>query len=1003
MRLRLSLLLLTLGGGTAAAQGGNTGIIQGTLTDSAGRAPIAQAELRVSHLEGYTRRSAFSDASGTFRLAFLPPGRYRLAIRRIGYRALVVEEVTVRAGHAERLDFQLAAAAFPLDSLVVRSPGPAINTSDTEFGTRLTRRELELLPLPNDARNLVAFTPGARPDQIWGAATAQANNYQLDGVAVNHPGLGGHFLEPATSWIEEIEVKGLGAGAEYGNFQGGLVNMVTRSGTNRLEGSLHSSGEWWHLNGSNLRVTEAGTEPSHRAELEGQLRGPLARNRLYFAAFGQLVDRGSRVLNRVRQIAGDFAREGPGERELKLLGKLTWQPGTRDIVNGAIGRTDLAVERFGLNGFETAGATQRRHAHTTFYNLSWQRTWSARNFLEVKLAGFTGSDRWEPYAGSAVPGIATLLEVNPRQYQNAVFRERREPASVGLALNWDVYAKTLGVEHHLKLGGEQAFGSWLQQRFRNGGLTWRPAERDTPPEFDPAVPSTWVFNGAITSSWGGEVNLDSKVQNSALYLQDYIQLSSWLSVNPGLRWGRWVGRLRQPVPGKVYFTPVRTTGLDPRLGAVVSLDRSKSLVAKLHWGRFHQSLFAAFFDRAAGGEVYSNEERWEYRGAPFSDPRTTVSVAQRNSSPDWTRVQTIRLNEVGRVERFKEPYVEQATIGIEKALGGRIKAEAVYVRRRNKNMVAVVDRNLAQNYTIYTDVTVLDRFFRPVIWRGAPLVLPRLAVSNEDIIYYRELVRRDIVDARGIPPGFSGPEGGAKWLALTYQPDNVLTNVPEAARKFDQLQLIASARYPGWWAEGSATLTRLKGNLNSLTGTDDYTTSGAGPFVRLNEQLNFYGDLNNQSRLEVKLMVGGELPWGFRGAAFLTHFGGDRVTATLTLSDLLQEFQLPDTSSAGAPPIRLRGFFFATTTGHRIFVEPRGSLRYPARNSLDLHLERWFPLGRLETSLALDLFNALGASAITEVQTSVNGSLDPDYPTAFGETRRRVPPRTLRVGGMVRW
>jgi len=116
-----------------------------------------------------------------------------------------------------------------------------INTSDTEFGSRFTARELALLPLPNDARDLVKYTPGARPDQVWGAATAQANNYQLDGVAVNHPGIGGDFLQPATSWIEEIEVRGLGAGAEYGNFQGGLINIVTRSGSNRLQGGFRAN------------------------------------------------------------------------------------------------------------------------------------------------------------------------------------------------------------------------------------------------------------------------------------------------------------------------------------------------------------------------------------------------------------------------------------------------------------------------------------------------------------------------------------------------------------------------------------------------------------------------------------------------------------------------------------------------------------------------------------------------------------------------------------------
>ncbi|HEV8612764.1 MAG TPA: TonB-dependent receptor, partial [Gemmatimonadales bacterium] len=411
------LVLATAGVTRLGAQSANTGIIQGAVRDSSGRV-IPQAEILAAQQDGFTRRQATTDSRGAFRLGFLPPGLYRLSVRRIGYRPLIVSEVSVRAGRAESMALVLTAAALALDSIVVQAAAVRINTSDTEFGTRLTNRELGLLPLPNDTRNLVAFTPGARPDQIWGAATAQANNYQLDGVAVNHPGLGGDFLQPAPSWIEEVEVKGLGAGAEYGNFQGGLVNLVTKSGTNRYQGELRSNGESWHLNGSNLRVTEAGSEPSHRAEFDGQLRGPILRNRLHFAAFGQLVDRGTRVVNRVRQVPGDFSPQDPAERELKLLGKLSWQPSRKDILNGAIGRTDLEVERFGLNGFQSPEATQHRIAATTFYSFSWQRTWSPRNFLELKLAGFDGSDRREPYAGALVPGVATLLEVNPREFQN---------------------------------------------------------------------------------------------------------------------------------------------------------------------------------------------------------------------------------------------------------------------------------------------------------------------------------------------------------------------------------------------------------------------------------------------------------------------------------------------------------------------------------------------------------------------------------------------------------
>jgi len=981
-------------------QSANSGILEGRVTDNAG-VPVAQADILVTHQDGVTHRAASSDGRGAFRIGFLPPGQYGVTVRQIGFQPVQINELTVRPGRVEQLVVRLERAAVRLDSVIVQAAPVRINTSDTEYGSRLTTRELALLPIPNDVHDLVAFTPGARPDQIWGAANAQANNYQLDGVSVNHPGIGGDLLQPAPGWIQEIEVRGLGAGAEFGNFQGGLVNIVTRSGTNRPEGEFRINGESWRLNGTNLRVSEAGAEPSHRAEIDAQLRGPIQRDRMHYALFGRLVDRGNRVLNRVRQIPGDFAPEGPADRELKLLGKLDWQPGQdgKDIVTGSLGLTRLSAEEFGLDGFQSGEAAQRLRSTLAHFQLSWQRSWSSRQFLEVRLSGFSGTDRRDPYAGEDVPGVATLLEVNPREFQNAPFRERRKPGNLGLNINWDLYARAFGAEHHLKIGGEYAFASWLQQRFRNGGMTWRPYERITPPPpFDPAVPATWA-SGPIVSSWGGEVDLDSRVRNGALYLQDYFRIGRRLSINPGLRFGSWTGQLRR-ADDTGYFTAISTTGWDPRLGIMLDLDGRGTLVAKAHWGIFHQSLFAGFFDRAAGADVYNDEERWEYSGPVFADPRTTFGPQDRTGSV-WRRIQTIRLSETGPVEDFKEPYVEQATLGLEKTFGDHLKLDALYVHRRNKDMVALVDRNLAANYTTYQNVTVLDRFFRPIRFQGQPLVISNLGVSNEDIIYWRGVLQsgESTNYADYYPPGMPG----AEWAALTYQPDLVLTTVPEATRRFDQLQLTATARYPTWWAQGSATLTSLRGNLNSVTGNDDYTTSGAGPFVRLNEQTNFFGDLDNQSRFEFKLQAGARLPAGFRGGVFLTYVEGDRVTPTLTISDLALEFQLPDTSTTGSPPVKLSSFLFRFTSGQRIFVQPRGSYRYPSRMSLDLHLERAFRLRRTELQVSLDAFNALGASTVTEVQTSVNGSLDLDYPSQYGETRLRMSPRTIRIGVSVGW
>jgi len=245
----------------------------------------------------------------------------------------------------------------------------------------------------------------------------------------------------------------------------------------------------------------------------------------------------------------------------------------------------------------------------------------------------------------------------------------------------------------------------------------------------------------------------------------------------------------------------------------------------------------------------------------------------------------------------------------------------------------------------------------------------------------------------------------AELAALRYDPDYVLTKVPEATRRFGQLQLRVDARYRTWWAGASATLSTLKGNYNVVTGPDDYTASGPGPWVRLNEQYNFFGALNNQSGFDGKVYLGGLLPGRFRGGVFFSYATGDRVTPTMPLSGLLTEFAVAVPAMSDPTvldTLSFHRFLFRSVSGHRIFIQPRGSYRYEARASLDVHVERSFPRGRTEVVLVVDGFNVLGDQSVTGIQTEVNaiaGFVGSDY----GRVRSRVPPRTLRLGAGVRF
>ena len=977
----------------AAALAQSRGGVEGRVVDATGR-PLASAEVSVVRLRSTT------DADGAWRITHLEPGLYRIVVRRLGYRPSQ-QDVQVEPGRTTQVTFTLELVPFTLDSLMVSAPPSSISTTDAELGTKLTVGEIALLPSTFDLRQLIALTPGARPDQIWGGASDQANSYSLDGTTVNHPGLGGALLLPSPSWIETLEVRGLGAGADVGGAQGGLVEVVTLGGRNVIEGALRTSLESERLNGTNLIPGEIGRELASRRELDGQIRGPLIRDRLHFALFGHVIRQEEQVLNYLTS-TGAFVAQPPSYREERGLAKLTWKPSGRDLLEGSLMARYQDGEHVGQTGYEAVDATQRLRQSNLTGNLTWQRSWSPRSALTVRVGGFTAREWHDPYNHAVSPAIEVLTRGNPPRYQNAVFRTGSAPSSIGVTAAWTGRGRLAGLEHEVKVGGEYTLGGWWYDRQRNGGMTWRPLRVVG---FDPGAPATWPYLDAIPTAWGGDVRIDSDVRNAALFVQEQIGILSWLRFHPGFRYGWWTGDLT-PATGP-RFTAVRDAALEPRIGLIAELNTLGGLVAKAHWGRYHQPMFAALFDRVIGAGTYSNEEIWSYLGPAPANPAQTFTLSERDSLATaglFRFEETVRLDQAGRVDQYRQPYMDQFVLSLERAFGTKWKVGVAYVHRRNRDMVALIDRNLASNYTVVDNVIVLDRFGQPVVFAGRPLVLERLAISNEDILYVQQLLRQgQLLDPNALlaPPSLTP----AELAALRYDPDFVLTKVPEATRRFGQLQLRVDARYRTWWAGASTTLSTLKGNYNVVTGPDDYTNGGPGPWVRLNEQYNFFGPLNNQSRFEGKVYLGGLLPGRFRGGLFFSYATGDRVTPTLPIDGLLSQFALavPSMSNpAVLDTVPFHPFLFRSELGHRIFIQPRGAYRYEARASLDLHLERSFPRGGTEVLLVVDAFNVLGDRSVTGIQTEVNavaGFTGSDY----GRVRSRVPPRTLRLGAGVRF
>ncbi|WP_420129221.1 TonB-dependent receptor [Longimicrobium sp.] len=995
----------------APAPAQDLGTLQGTITDAQGT-PLSSAIVEVEMEIGNFKRGTTTDAAGRYRIIGLVPGPYRVNVRRTGYRN-GGGRVLVALNEVLTQNFSLQVRPIVIDTLTVQADNPVtIRREDTEFSTEVREEAIELLPMRTDPKEAVALTPGARAEQVWGGSTAQANNYQIDGLSANHPGVGGDLVQPSINWVESIEVRGLGAAAEYGNFQGGLVNINTKRGTNDFQAAFRGALDGAPLTASNLQRYDVAAEMNSRYDLEGELRGPILRDKVFYYVAGQFIRRDEQVVNHLRYREGFYAPNLIDWTEQKFFGKLTVTPTRRDELVASAGYLTMEADRFGSLGYEDNGAYMRMTAPTTFYNLGFTHLFGVAGSFEASVSSFSRDERRESIAGEGVPALVVYGTDQIRPSFNAApFNYRLAPSALSAttSLGWEM--QTGPLRHTVKLGGEHSTGTWRSDRIRNGGMTWRPAVNNVA-TLDPQDPATWVrgsFN-FVPTEWGGEVRLDADVRNSAVYLQDHIDLGSRVSVSPGVRYGWWTGWITPAEDLGTRFQAMNDQAFEARLGLTIDITGTNELVLKAHAGRYHQSMFAQFYERVEGAQVFSNQETWQYVGRPGTADQTFTAAEREALAAEgkFTLQQVIRLNQTGPVDpNYKQPYIDQLVVGLERQLGRAWKAELVYVGRRNQNMVALVDRNAATNYTRFDQIRIheyvpgggINAPPQPVVkYNGQPLVLRSLYIPNWMVVDHLRLLEEGEIVPR--VPGLTP----ADIPSLRWDPDYVITNVPEADRTFHQVQAVVKMGYPKFGGTFSAVWSRLRGNLDNVAGYDDPSGFGAGPFVNPNQSVNFYGDLPNSSVWDLKAWAYGDLGRGFRAGIFWNELVGDVYTPHLTLSETEFTYQTLD----GRP---FPGRMLASVYGQPLFVETRGKQQYPNRATIDLHLERATKVGATDWLLTLDGFNVLGRTTPTRYNTSVNEGLNytPFLPSStepenfYRAVRERVRPRSIRIGAAVKF
>jgi len=299
MKMRLQRLLRTaslalLFAGSASAQ--TTGVVIGVVTDTSTGKPIVGALVVASSaLQG--EQTAVTDPAGNYRFDLLPPGQYKLVAQLDGYKPFERNDVNVKLGKTLKVPMSMVPEAVQLEEQVVRTGqvAPVINVGSAETGVTVGKEFIASVPVGRDFSDTALIAPSARAD-VYGlsfnGATSPENGYVVDGLNTTDPAFGRQGTAMLNNFVDQVDVKTSGFMPEYGRATGGVISMVTKSGSNEFHGSVWGNYTPGALSPTARAITSNATAVTGQIAIDKQYNtdfgfevgGPIMKDKLWFYA-----------------------------------------------------------------------------------------------------------------------------------------------------------------------------------------------------------------------------------------------------------------------------------------------------------------------------------------------------------------------------------------------------------------------------------------------------------------------------------------------------------------------------------------------------------------------------------------------------------------------------------------------------------------------------------------------------------------------------------------------
>ena len=810
------------------------GSIEGVVKDSSGAVlPGVTVEARASTGVVLT---TVSDDTGTYRFPSVPPGDYVITATLDNFAPGKNDEVRVGLGQVKKVDFSLSPKGVT-ESVLVVADSPLVDVRQSARQTNIRAEQVELLPKGRDFSTLVVQAPGANAEAKLGGlsidgSSAGENRWIIDGIETTDLTDGTQGKGVIADFVEEVQVKSSGYTAEFGGATGGVINVITKSGTNDWRGNALFNWQGDKLQGerrntlrrglSNDDIAEYVVYPKdefNRIEPGFAIGGPIARNRAwFFGAYQPAFTTTERVVNPTTAQdvnAGTFNEDQKVTNQF-LTANVTSQ--FSDALRGRLAYNNSWAKTEGLlptlNGTDLTLGRDIYGKNSTFPNwsLSGNLDWVASpklffgvrggyylsdvnddNVLAVDQVWFsTGNSRCSGTPGSTTcrfPEIPTALQQSSGFLSPPdIFATTKDQQTRAYFQGDGTVYASMGGEHQLKFGlqadriGNDVDSGEAGQRVR---LRWNASiggQRGAYGYYSVRSNAVDPQRGFITV---GKI----QTTNIGLFIQDAWTIKNRLTVNAGIR------TERERVPTYQTGADIPEFGVKfdfkdkfaPRLGFAYDLKGDGRSKVFGSWGVFYD-IFKLELPRGSFGgdrwlEYYYQLDTYDWlsiASSPTCPPACHgVPILESIVGTNPIDFRHVSLDADHIDPALKPMKQQEATAGFEHQLNDVLALSVRYVHKQ-------IDRAIEDIQTARLDATGTEVYIIGNPGEGLAVDAARL------------------YDDDGNPT------------------DTILATIPKAVRDYDSVEFAAEKRFANnWYLRGSYLWSRLYGNYSGLSQSDE--------------------------------------------------------------------------------------------------------------------------------------------------------------------------------------